>query len=135
MLRSVRVKDYMNPKPATVHCDASIVNVINILLDTQVSGAPVVDENMTFIGYVSEKDCIHRVLEDSYYCEPSTRVSELMQQTVLTVLPEESIVDIAQSMQDNLLSDCPVVQDGKLVGLIKRGDILRALANELNVCY
>ena len=134
MSRSILVKDYMVQQPPKVKCSTPISDVINILIKNNVSGAPVVDEDNKVIGYVSEQDCIHQVLADSYYCEMTTVVNKVMSEQVVTVSPKDNIVDLASQMQNGKPKHFPVVEAGKLVGLIRRSDILRALANELDFC-
>ena len=137
MPRSIRVKDYMDAHPPSIHCDTPVVDVINLLLESRVSGLPVVDDHNVVLGYVSEKDCIHRILADSYYCEPTTQVKTLIHGEPLKISPQDNIVDIAESMQlGNKPDHYPVVdEDGKLVGLMRRSDILRALADEMTRCH
>ena len=134
MSRSILVKDYMIQQPPKVKCSTPISEVIDTLIKNNVSGAPVVDEENTVIGYVSEQDCIHQVLVDSYYCELTTVVNDVMREDVVTVSPKDSIIDLANQMHDNKPKHFPVVEAGKLVGLIRRTDILRALATEMKAC-
>lgn len=134
MSRSILVKDFMILQPPKVKCNTPISEVIDILIKNNVSGAPVVDEDNKVIGYVSEQDCIHHVLVDSYYCESTTVVNTVMRQEAVTVSPRDNIIDLANRMQDNKPKHFPVVEGEKLVGLIRRSDVLRALANELDVC-
>jgi CBS domain-containing protein len=134
MSRSILVKDYMILQPPKVQSSTPIAEVIDTLIKNNVSGVPVVDEVDTIIGYVSEQDCIHQVLVDSYHCELTTVVNDVMREDVVTVSPKDSIIDLANRMQDNKPKHFPVVLGGKLVGLIRRSDVLRALATELKDC-
>ena len=134
MSRSILVKDYMILQPPKVKCSTPISEVIDTLIKNNVSGAPVVDEVNTVIGYVSEQDCIHQVLVDSYHCELTTVVNDVMREDVVTVSPKDNIIDLANRMQDGKPKHFPVVEGGKLVGLIRRSDVLRALATELELC-
>jgi len=126
--------DYMIQQPPKVKCSTPIAEVIDTLIKNNVSGAPVVDEENTVIGYVSEQDCIHQVLVDSYHCELTTVVNDVMREDVVTAAPKDSIIDLANQMQNNKPKHFPVVEAGELVGLIRRSDVLRALATELNDC-
>lgn len=133
MTQSLLVKDCMILQPPKVQCNTPISEVINTLIKNNVTGVPVVDDENHVIGYVSEQDCIHHVLADSYYSEATTLVNELMRTDVVMVSPKENIIDLAGRMQNNKPKHFPVVDGGKLVGLIRRSDILRALAAELKV--
>ncbi len=134
MNRSILVKDYMILQPPKIRCSTPISEVIDTLIKNNVSGAAVVDEDNNVIGYVSEQDCIHHVLADSYYCESTTLVDSVMKEEVVTVTAKDNIIDLANRMQNNQPKHFPVVEGSKLVGFIRRSDILRALVNELDFC-
>ena len=75
------------------------------------------------------------MLNDAFFCEDSPAVSTVMNQTVLSVTPETTIVEIAERMAGSPPKNYPVVSAGKLVGLISRSRILFALLETSEDCY
>lgn len=126
-MHSILVTDYMDHDPHAVFASTSIKEAVSTMLKEGVIGVPVIDENKQLIGYLSEQDCVKDMLNDAFYSEEPGPVSNVMQKEVLSVNPETSIVEIAQTIMTNRPKNYPVVTDGKLVGLISRSDVLRAL--------
>lgn len=126
-MTSMLVKEVMIVQPPYIRCGASLDDVVETLLRHRVLGMPVVDEDHRVIGFVSEQDCIHTMLVSSYHHEGSPKVDDVMHGEVLTVDPETSIIDIAQRMGKDKPKSYPVTKDGKLVGLVTRSAILKAL--------
>ena len=126
-MSSILVKDYMQANVQAVSVNTSVREVVEHLLRWNISGAPVVDESMTVIGFVSEQDCMNEMLNSAFFAEDSAQVSKIMRRDVLSVTPETSILEIAETMLGNKPKNYPVVERGKLVGLINRRHILQAL--------
>ncbi|MGS2717618.1 CBS domain-containing protein [Eionea flava] len=126
-MHSILVTDYMDHDPHAIHASTSIKEAVAMMLKEGVIGAPVIDEKKQLIGYLSEQDCVKDMLNDAFYSEEPGAVSSAMQTDVVSVTPETSIVEIAQTIMTNRPKNYPVVTDGKLVGLISRSDVLRAL--------
>lgn len=133
-MSSILVKDYMQPNVQTIKADASVREVVEHLLKWNITGAPVVDEHMTVIGFVSEQDCMKEMLNSVFFAEDSDQVISIMRRDVLSVTPDTSILEIAETMLGNKPKNYPVVEHGKLVGLINRRHILQALKQH-NGCY
>ena len=126
-MSSILVKDYMQANFQAIQADASVRELVECLLKWNVTGVPVVDADMQVIGFVSEQDCMKEMLNSAFYAEDSAQVSSIMRRDVLTVTPNSSILELAEVMQGNKPKNYPVVDNGKLVGLINRRQILRAL--------
>jgi CBS domain-containing protein len=127
MLSSISVKDYMTAKPVTFTTDMDVLDAIHLLIEREISGAPVVDKLGNVVGILSERDCLKVALNASYYAEKGGKVSEFMSQDVKTVDVNASLVDIAQMFLSAPFKRYPVMRDGELVGQISRSDILKAL--------
>ena len=134
-VHSILVSDYMDHNPHAVKSDSSVRQVVQFLLKEHVTGAPVIDEQNHLIGFVSEQDCLNEVLNDAFFCEDSPSVKAVMNDDVVTTSPETSIVELAQQMADTTPRNYPVVQEGKLVGLISRSSILNAILQNGDDCY
>lgn len=126
-MSSILVRDYMQSSLQAIESSASVREVVEHLLKWNVTGAPVVDEQMAVIGFVSEQDCIKEMLNSAFYAEDSALVTDIMRRDVLSVTPDTSILEIAETMLGNKPKNYPVIDHGKLVGLINRRQILLAL--------
>jgi len=128
------VKDVMHSNPLSVHTGESLVDVVEKMANSNVMGMPVVDEQGEVVGFISEQDCIQSILATSYFCEGNPVVADVMSRALLTVRPGDSVVDLARRMGRDKPKVYPVVEAGKLVGLITRADVLKALRSEVLAC-
>lgn len=124
---SILVKDYMQANVQAITADASVREVVDHLLKYNLSGAPVVDDNQNLVGFVSEQDCMKDMLNSTFYREETASVNSIMRKDVLSVTPTTSILEIAETMLGNKPKNYPVIEHGKLIGLITRRQILQAL--------
>lgn len=124
---SILVKDYMQHNSHAISAKANVEQVVAHLLNCNVTGAPVVDENDEVVGFVSEQDCIKEMLNNAFFCDGPPPVTHIMHKDVLSVTPNTSILEIAETMLQDKPKNYPVVANGKLVGIINRQHILRAL--------
>lgn len=125
-MKSVKVSDYMARQLVTLRADTSVVEALGLLLDKRISGAPVVDEDGTLIGMLSEVDLMQAFIQDSYYDESAGIVGDYMHAPVETVTPDMDIYSLAEQFRKARRRRYPVVKNGKLVGQISRRDVLRA---------
>lgn len=124
---SILVKDYMQANVQAIKADASVREVVEHLLRYNLSGAPVVDDSQNLVGFVSEQDCMKDMLNSAFYREETASVTSIMRKDVLSVTPTTSILEIAETMLGNKPKNYPVIEHGKLIGLITRRQILQAL--------
>ncbi len=134
-MHSILVEDYMDRDPHAILQTATVRDAIGVLMKAQIPGAPVIDEEKHLVGFISEQDCIKVMLNDTFYCEESPSVTAVMSKTVKTVAPDSSIVEIAEQMAKSPPKNYPVCSGGKLVGLISRRLILKALLDNSEDCY
>ena len=115
----------------TLRPDQSFNEVINIMIEKRISGAPVLDENRKLVGIISEKDCLRIVVDQAYHNLPmnSPIVSDYMTREVKTLSPDSTVVDAATEFLNSAIRRMPVVENGVLIGQISRIDILRAAKN------
>jgi len=119
--------EIMKRRLQTVSDDIDIEEAIRWLLKKDHSGAPVVDESGKLVGVLSEHDCIKVLAQAAAENWPLGKVHEHMTKEVETVAPTEDIFGLSTRFSRGLHRRLFVVEDGKLVGLIGRRDILRAL--------
>jgi CBS domain-containing protein len=131
---------------------------VSVLLEHDIGGAPVVDDDNRPVGLLSDGDLVVRqgylhvpsvyslFLERGYESpSPSvvqfdielrkalgSTVGEVMDPNPVTCLEDETIEDIATRMLDCGVRRLPVVREGRLVGIVARGDLLRLLASRLS---
>lgn len=117
----------MTSDPLVLRPEMSVLDAIGELVSHRVSGAPVVDSVGDVVGVLTERDCVEVVLQATYHDEPGGRVEEFMTRDPETVDASASLVDVAQRFTETPYRRFPVLDDGRLVGLIARRDVLRAV--------
>ena len=127
MKRHPRVRDLLRGPPIVLAAGMDIRRAVQVLLDEDISGAPVVDGQGRLVGILTERDCIRVAVAAGYYDEPGGPVSDFMSREVETVGPELSLMDLAQRLIGAPYRRFPVVEEGRLVGLVGRRDVLRAI--------
>jgi CBS domain-containing protein len=129
MNASLRVRDYMTTDLVTVPPQTDITHVVQMLIANDISGVLVVDDSEGLVGILTERDCIATASSAGYYDELGGPASNFMTAPAETVSPDENLMDIAIRMTDSPYRRFPVIEDGKLIGLISRRDVLRALGS------
>ena len=152
----MRAADIMTPHVITVDPDTSVQAVAKLLSEKGISGVPVVDATDRLVGIVSEGDLLHRVetgterrpgrsvarsrswwldtiaayqdLARDYVKTHGRKVKDVMTCAVISVTDTTELADIAMLLETNRIKRVPVLCDGKLVGIISRANLLRALA-------
>ena len=126
-ITALRVRDYMSRQPLTVRPDDEIMHVVYQLTQHDVSGVVVVDDDDAVVGILTERDCIRMAVAAGYHDQLGGTVAEYMTAPVHSVAADDNILDLAELFARSPFRRCPVVDDGRLVGLISRRDVLRAL--------
>ncbi|EGR1566298.1 CBS domain-containing protein [Vibrio parahaemolyticus] len=135
-MHSLKVKDYMTLQAVTFTKDMSLTAALNKVMQSVTLGGPVIDENENVVGFLSEQDLLDKLVKASYHCQDTHTVQECMHEDVLSVSPEMSVIELADMMKVGKPKMYPVVDDrGKLVGIITRRDVLRAIGMTLNECF
>lgn len=144
----MQARDIMSVNVATVSAASTVAEAARLLLQRHISGAPVVDEAGRLVGIVSEGDFLRRpeIAGDArpswwlqlfrteteqaraYMKAHSRRVEDVMTRHVATVREDADIAEIARLMETKRIKRVPVVRDGRIVGIVSRADLLRALA-------
>jgi CBS domain-containing protein len=132
------VRDVMSYQPRTVSADSSLREAARTLVRTGLGALPVVDEDDRVLGMVSEREVIRHLLTIQAFTGPDARtiapptagtksVREAMTRQVLCVSPEQPLAEVASLMSNKDVDRVPVVREGRLVGFLTRGDIVRKL--------
>ena len=148
-----RISEIMDSSPVTVASDASVEDVVAALREHQLPGMPVVDADGRLVGIVTEADLVlpddegdlhipHYVnlfggtvfLESLHRFEDRLRkafaasAEDMMTRDPDTVGPDTSVREAARLLHETGHNRLPVVEDGRLVGVVTRLDVLGALA-------
>jgi CBS domain-containing protein len=144
----MRAMDVMTSEVITVDEGATVPAVAKLMADRGISAVPVVDKERRVVGIVSEGDLMHRAetgterrrswwlemlsstnqLAAEYVKSHSGRVKDVMTHNVLSVTEETPVADIAVLLETNRIKRVPVLRDGKIVGIVSRANLVRALA-------
>lgn len=127
MIRSVKVRDYMNREVIALSPETNLYKAIDVLLANRISGAPVVDAQRNLVGVLSESDCLRGILNEAYFEETCGTVRSLMSETVETIDADADILKAAAHFVEHRRRRLPVTEQGRLIGQISRRDLLRAL--------
>jgi len=125
---ALRVSSVMSNHIEPIRCGTPLTEVVKALLENHISGLPVVDADRRLLGFVSEQDCIHALLVSNYHCEGDPIVDDVMFHEPLSISPGLAIVDLAQQLGSGKPKVYPVVEHGKLIGIVTRTAVLAELA-------
>jgi CBS domain-containing protein len=134
-MESLKVKDYMTLQAVTFTPDMSLSAALEKVMNSNYLGGPVLNEKKEVIGFLSGQDLLEKLIKVSYYCQDTHIVSDCMHPEVLSVTSETSIIDLADMMKVGRPKVYPVIDSGKLVGIITRRDVLRAVAKNIDDCF
>jgi CBS domain-containing protein len=148
----VNAADVMTRSILSVAPDASLVEAIRLMLDNRVSGLPVIDEAGQLVGILTEGDLLRRGetgterqrprwleilmgpgrLASEYVRTHGRKIDDLMTREPISVAPEAPLDEIVKLMERHRIKRVPVIERDKLVGIVSRADLLRALARRLD---
>ena len=111
----------------------TIDKVSDHLTKHNLPGAPVVNKLGELIGYVSEYDCLKQLMQSSYYCDNASLVEDVMSTKLIMSRPDIALIDLASIMNSEKINVMPIVEDGKLIGAVSRGDVMRALVKDMEL--
>ncbi len=132
----LKVADHMDRHPVTFDLAMTLEAAVDRLVKSGKIGGPVVNAQQQVIGFLSEQDCLAKMLIDSYHDQMSANVSDVMRSEVITVSAETSIIELAQLMLKPKPKLYPVVDENqRLMGVISRSDVLKAIDLELHSHY
>ncbi len=144
----MKAADVMVSAAISVRPNARVEEVASILLANRISAVPVIDEQGELLGIVSEGDLMRRaeagtdrsrswwleyltgkqVLAAEYVKSHSHKVTDVMTRSVITATPETPLGEIVILLEKNRIKRVPIVQNGKVVGIVSRANLLQALA-------
>lgn len=130
------VRDIMSYEPRSVSPDTPLRAAARDMVRFGLGGLPVVDENERVVGMLSEKELMRHLLANYLQGGATQRplppaseraVRDVMTRQVLCVSPDQPLAEVASIMTNKDVDRVPVVKDGRLIGFLTRGDIVRKL--------
>lgn len=128
MTQNIRIRDVMSRDSFRLLPDISVEEAAAGLLLHGLPGAPVASEEGQLLGFISEHDLLPHLLDASYHGSSKASVQDVMRTDVLSMSPDDGIIELAQLMsRSDKPKVYPVVENGRLVGNICRSRLLKAL--------
>tara|TARA_B100001059_G_C17693403_1_gene506180 strand:- start:27 stop:494 length:468 start_codon:yes stop_codon:yes gene_type:complete len=126
--QDILVKDYMSKNVTTFVKSDCIYDVMRVLLEKKISGAPVVNKYGKLVGIISESDLMKNIVDGQYYNMPisNTKVSKYMKKSVDFINPDRTIFEAASRFLKLKRKRFPVIQSNRIIGIISRIDIIYA---------
>jgi CBS-domain-containing membrane protein len=145
----MNARDIMTPDVVSVFPDDPVLVAARLMLQKKISGLPVVDDRGNLVGIVTEGDFLRRTeigtkrqrprwveffigpgqLADEYIRASGRKVRDVMTDDVRTVMPHTPLSDVVRLMERHRIKRLPVTDDGKLVGIVTRVNLLHAMAS------
>lgn len=145
----MKARDVMVSPVVTVKPTSSVKDVAQTLLDQRISAVPVVDDDGKLVGMVSEGDLLHRseagterrrswwlqaftedaTLAAEFVKAHSRKVADVMTKDVITATPDTSLHEIAALLETKMIKRVPIVENGRLVGIVSRANLIQAVAS------
>jgi CBS domain-containing protein len=144
----MKAADVMTRRIVSVPPEASIAEAVRTMLEHGISGLPVVDADGEVAGIITEGDLLRRSetgterkrprwiemlvgpgrLASEYVHTHGRKVSEIMTTDVASVAENAALADVVELMERKRIKRVPVLRDGRIVGIVSRANLLRALA-------
>ena len=145
------VKEIMNRNVYSIRKDATIRELLNLFVDKNVTGVPVVDDKGLLVGMISDADILGQIHEPPSLIDFMTHVFVLdaeliftgeiynlldkpvhtiMTRKLYTVTEDTSLTQVARTLSKHKFKKMPVLDGGKLIGVVNRGNVLSYLVKE-----
>lgn len=124
----MKVKEILMTKPAgviTILEDDTIQNAMRLLAARRIGAVVVVDQDDKPVGILSERDIVREAAAQGAEVFPQP-VSSIMTRNLIIALPEDEVTYLTHTMTDRRIRHLPVVEDGKLIGIVTIGDVVKA---------
>ncbi|MHC4587622.1 MAG: CBS domain-containing protein [Planctomycetota bacterium] len=121
----LEAKDIMTRNVVCIKKTIPVVDAIRLMSKNNITGIPVVEDDMTLVGILSEQDLLR--LYHTYADEKNRTVNDFMTQPAIHFEEEEPLLDVCYCLRDNSIRRVPVTSNGKVVGVISRSDMLKCI--------
>jgi CBS domain-containing protein len=147
----MNVADVMTKRVISVTPETPIADAARVMLEQRISGLPVVDANGAVVGIVTEGDLLRRTetgtdrlrsrwfelliapgrLAHDYVHSHARKVGEVMTHEIASVAPDDTLAKVVELMESRRIKRLPVIEEGRLVGIVSRANLVRALLDKL----
>ena len=135
MSTEVIVKNVMTENPLTVGPDAPLRQAVNLMRERKIRHLPVVEDGGRLVGMLTDRDVRHAALVPALAQHlpwelrrlKSLRIRDVMTWSVVTTHPEATLAQAGVIMFQRRIGSLPVVEEGRLVGILTETDVLSAL--------
>ena len=124
----LKAKDIMTKQVISVRKDAPVLEAVELLWKNDITGIPVVEDDMTLVGVLTEKDLIRLLYADEDLRNKT--VSSFMTQPAVHFDENEALPDVCECLMNYFLRRVPVTSKGKVVGIISRADIIGCIIRQ-----
>jgi CBS domain-containing protein len=124
----LEAKDIMTKQVVCIRKDTPIFEAIQLMANNDITGIPVVEDDLTLIGMLSEQDVLR--LFHTYEDEKDRTVNDFMTQPAIHFEEHELLLDVCYCLRDNSIRRVPVTLNGKVSGVISRSDILKCILKQ-----
>lgn len=118
----LKAKDLMTKQVISVRKDTPVLEAVELLAKNDITGVPVVEDDMTLVGVLTEKDVLR--LFWAHEDQKNKTVSSFMTQPAVHFDENESLPDVCECLMNYFLRRVPVTSKGKVVGIISRADMI-----------
>ena len=118
MAKSVR--DAMTQDPRSIRASASVVEAARLMREQHIGSLPVTEDER-LVGMITDRDITTRVVAES--AAPETPVGDVYSHDLISVEPDNGLDDALQLMARHQVRRLPVVENGRLVGIVAQADI------------
>lgn len=125
------LKSKASPGVVTVGSSATVADAAKLLADKRIGTVVVSDDDgQTAAGILSERDIVRELAKSGGDCL-TRQVSDYMTRKLVTCTSQNNAEEVLQQMTDGRFRHMPVVEDGKMIGLITLGDVVKAQLSKL----
>jgi CBS domain-containing protein len=121
----LEAKDIMTSNVVCIQKNTSVIDAIRLMSKNNITGIPVVEDDMTLVGIISEQDVLR--LFHTFEDEKDRTVNDFMTQPAIHFEETERLLDVCYCLRDNSIRRVPVTSNGKVIGVISRSDILKCI--------
>ena len=126
----LKAKDIMTREVVSISKDTPAVQALEILLEKEIAGMPVVEEDMTLVGIITEKDLLALFQEGED--AKNKAVADYMTEPAVHFDENERLYDIWRCLLDVTFRRVPVTSKGKVVGIVSRPDVLKFIIEDMD---
>jgi len=128
-MKTTKAADIMTTNVITAKTNMVLTDIIALLLRWHISALPIVDDEDIMVGIVSEIDLVNLTFDGN---AADTIAEEVMVKDIVSFSPNTELADLVQSFSKRHLRRVPIIDKGKVVGIVSRRDILREMLRRYN---